>query len=67
MRQTLIIHRALAGVSGKNVRAAFPKNRYQIFQRSYLLLQSAHENQFDFTLRVSKRINNPEEKRQCSG
>jgi hypothetical protein len=46
---------------------AFPKNRYQIFERFYLLLQSAHENPFDFSLRVFERANNSEGNKQCSG
>jgi hypothetical protein len=58
--------RVIRGLNSSS-RRGFPKNRYQIFQRFCLLLPSARENQFDFILRVSERINNPEEKRQCSG
>jgi len=37
------------------------------FKRFYLLLQSAHENKFDFILRVFERANNSEGNKQCSG
>jgi hypothetical protein len=50
--RTLILDRTIARDQNTKGVAGFSKKRYQAFERFYLLLQSAHENQFDFSLRI---------------